>query len=151
MARNTRPRRVYLDSSVWIALLTQEPTASALSEWLSGEPGQLITAHWTRTELASALSIKVRRGEIKPSVSKGLLQQFDEWVASEVQLLPVDSSDFLQASYMCADAASGLRAGDALHLAIALRCQTSHVASLDQNMLKNARRLGIENPLSNEH
>ena len=147
MAQTGRTRRVYVDSSVWIALLAHEPSAADLLTWLQAEQGQLMTAMWTRTELASALSVKVRRGELNAAKFTELLKCFDEWIVSDVQLLPVDNADFQRAANLCADSGSRLRAGDALHLTVAQRCQASHMASLDRDLLGNALKSGLQDPL----
>ena len=143
MAAVGRHRRIYVDSSVWIALLAQEATADALSQWLENESGVLMTAQWTRTELASAMGIKSRRGELTQNSVQALLNMFEQWVQGGVQLLSVDSQDFVDAAQWCAQVSSGLRGADALHLAVARRHQVSHLATLDHDMARNATRLGL--------
>jgi len=53
----------YVDTSVWVALLAREAPAAALAQWLATAPA-LCCADWTQVELASALGIKHRRGDI---------------------------------------------------------------------------------------
>ena len=144
-------RRIYIDSSVWIALLAREPRAEDLKQWLADEEGQLFTASWTRTELASALSIKARRGEFSQQQVTQLLEAFEQWVISGVQLLNVDNRDFAQAAARCAKVAAKLRSGDALHLTVASRHQMSHVATLDQDMSQNALEMGMQIPKYDDH
>ena len=136
-------RRIYVDSSVWIALLAQESTANALNQWLEQEPGTLMTSQWTRTELASAMGIKARRLELTQDHVHRLLHEFEKWVQGGVQLLSVDSQDFVDAAGWCAQVTSKLRGADALHLAVARRHQVTHVATLDHDMASNATRLGL--------
>ena len=45
-------------------MLAQEASTERLTQQLDGKEGQLFTALRTRTELASAFSIKARRGEV---------------------------------------------------------------------------------------
>jgi len=144
MAASARSRRIYMDSSVWIALLAQEASAERLTQWLDDEKGQLFTALWTRTELASALSIKARRGEFSHKQVVQLLLEFEQWVATGVQLLNIDNRDFAHAAGLCAKVKAKLRSGDALHLAVALRHQMTHVATLDQDMRQNALEMGLQ-------
>ena len=141
---STRSRRVYVDTSVWVAVLTQETSAEALMQTLEAEAGQLLTAIWTRTELASALGIKARRQELTQERVRQLMQEFELWVADGLAAMPVDSMDFLQAARLCESIDSKLRGGDALHLSVAKRCQATHLLSLDKDMLENATRLGMQ-------
>jgi predicted nucleic acid-binding protein len=52
--------------------------------------------------------------------------------------------DFERAIEFLAQPALGLRAGDALHLAVAVGAEAGPVVTLDKTMLRAARRLGIE-------
>ena len=144
MVAPARSRRIYIDSSIWIALLTQEASAERLAQWLANEQGKLFTALWTRTELASALGIKARRSEFSQKQVTLLLREFEQWVISGVQLLNIDNRDFANAAQVCANVNTRLRSGDALHLMVALRHEATHVATLDQDMGKNALEMGMQ-------
>ncbi len=139
-----RSRRVYVDTSVWVAVLTQEPSTETLMRALEAEAGQLLTAIWTRTELASALGIKARRKELTQDRVRQLIQEFELWVAGGLTALPVDSMDFLLAARLCENIDTELRGGDALHLSVAKRCRATHLMSLDKDMLENASSLGMQ-------
>jgi uncharacterized protein len=143
MPAASRLQRIYVDSSVWIAVLAREAPASTLTDWLAEQDGQLLASYWTRTELASALGIKARRGELTQKQMSLLLQEFERWVTGGLQMLAVDGQDFAAAAALCEDVSSGLRAGDALHLSVARRCQASHLLSLDGDMIKSAPALGL--------
>ena len=104
----------------------------------------LITSRWSVVELSSALSIKVRRAELLQERAVALAQRFDALVRSQVRLLPVASADYDHAAAMCRNAASGLRAGDALHLAVASRARASHLITLDKVMNLNASKMGFQ-------
>ncbi len=140
----TSLRRVYIDSSVWIAVLTNEPSSETLTQWLATENGQLMTSFWTQTELASALGIKARRKELTQEQVTHILQEFFVWVQDDVEMLPANEADFALATHLCARIESGIRAGDALHLAIAHHHGATHIASLDLNMNRNAVPLGLQ-------
>jgi len=137
-------RHVYVDASAWIALFAQEPGCAELQDWLAEEQGVLLTARWCVVEVASGLSIKVRRGELLQSQASQLMDAFEQLVESQVSLLAVAAADYDLASSLCRNAQSRLRAGDALHLAIASRAHASHVLTLDKVMASNAELMGIE-------
>lgn len=142
-SRRPRNRRVYVDTSVWVAVLANEPNAPDLMGDLEAETGQLLTSAWTRTEFASALAIKARRQELTQDGVSALMRELDLWVSGGVGLMPVDSSDFAMAAQLCERVASRLRACDALHLSVAKRCRATHIFSLDIDMLNNAIALGM--------
>ena len=64
-------------------------------------------------------------------------------VAADLRLLPVETAHFHRAAELVLDAASALRAGDALHLACAEAAVAKHMATLDDVMARNAQRLKI--------
>jgi predicted nucleic acid-binding protein len=65
-------------------------------------------------------------------------------VAADLRLLPVAPTNFQRAAELVLDTASGLRAGDALHLACAEAAGTKRMASLDDVLSRNAQRLKIK-------
>ena len=137
-------RHVYVDASAWIALFSKEPGYVGLQDWLSTEPGVLLTARWCVVEVASGLSIKVRRGELLQSQASQLMDAFEQLIKSQVTLLGEAAPDYELASSLCRNAVSQLRAGDALHLAVASRAAASHLLTLDKVMAANAQRMGIK-------
>jgi predicted nucleic acid-binding protein len=140
----TSPKTVYIDTSVWIALVSFEETSTALGSWLEGTTSILATSQWTAVEVASALSIKVRRGDLTADQATEQLKALQALFASDVSLLPIASKDYEEAAKLCKDTNSGLRAGDALHLAVASRLKIDGLLTLDKNMAKNGVQLGLK-------
>ena len=58
-------------------------------------------------------------------------------------MLPPREADHQRTRELCRQAVSVLRAGDALHLAMALRQGASHFATLNQVLAGNAARHGL--------
>jgi hypothetical protein len=55
----------YLDTSVLVAVLIAETHSESAKRWLYAKGSQEVAASaWTRTELYSALALKVRTGRI---------------------------------------------------------------------------------------
>lgn len=70
--------------------------------------------------------------------------QFERICANDLQLLPVETASFHKAAMMAMDAAAGLRAGDALHLACALEAKAQGIVTLDIILAKNAKRFKLK-------
>jgi len=135
---------IYLDTSVVVPLFVREPASEAVSEWFGANVDPLVAADWLVTEFASALSIKVRRGEVKPATAQQVWKEFDVICAGGLRLLPVSRNAFAEAARRVLETESGLRAGDSLHLAVALECGAKSMATLDANLEANAARQGLE-------
>ena len=133
----------YVDTSVWIALIAHEASHLALQQWLVQEQ-VLCCADWTQLEMASALGIKYRRGEFSMNQAQHMCAVFASMLKHQVREIPVISLDIRNAVESCLHMDSGLRAGDALHLVIALRYQCSHFFSLDKNLNRNAELAGLQ-------
>ena len=136
--------RTYVDTSVWIAMLTQEANAEDVLSYLERKQQHLLTAEWTRTELASALGIKARRKELTQAQVSEVLEKFELWISAGLNVAPVQSDDFYIAAKMCENTESRLRAGDALHLSVAKRHEVSYVFTLDHDMQRGAQSLGMQ-------
>ena len=69
-------------------------------------------------EFSSALSIKLRTGQIKAEHRADALAAFTRLKADSLTILPVTRLEFRTAAQFADQHTLGLRAGDALHLAI---------------------------------
>ena len=132
---------VYVDTSVLVPLFLSEPNSVAVSAWYAREKSQLVAAVWCIPEFASALGIKQRTGAIDAQQAQGAWERFNRMVAADLRLLSVEPASFHRAAERVRDAASALRAGDALHLACAETAGAEHMATLDDAMSRSARRL----------
>ena len=135
---------VYLDTSVLVALVSNEPGAPSLKRWLAGaDAAPLCGSDWCVPEVASALAIKVRTGQLDAAQADAAWQAFGAACDGLLDLLPVQATDYATAAQMCRLPQAGLRAGDALHLAVALRCGCDALLAFDQNLNKNALASGL--------
>ena len=71
-------------------------------------------------------------------------QTFKRLCASDLQLLPVEPATVHRAAELTLQATTGLRAGDALHLAAAPDSNASGLATLDIGLARNARPMKIK-------
>lgn len=135
---------VYVDTSVLVPLFLNEPFSVAVASWYALEKRELVAAAWCIPEFASALGIKQRTGAIDDQQAQGAWRRFERMVAADLRLLPVEPAHFHRAAELVLDAASALRAGDALHLACAEAAGARHMATLDDALSRNALRLKIK-------
>ena len=135
---------VYVDTSVLVALIVHETGSAAVAAWYAGTKAELVCAAWCVPEFASAMGIKQRTGQLNEEQARDAWARFERLVAMDLKLLPVEPAAFHRAALLVLDAASALRAGDALHLACAEQAQVKSVATLDAVMARNAQRLKIK-------
>jgi predicted nucleic acid-binding protein len=135
---------IYLDTSVVVALLTPEDRSPQALDWLEQCHDPLISSDWLITETHSALGIKQRHHGLSAEARQAAGEQFERLLQGGVELRSLDRGRFRQAADLLQDPALGLRAGDALHLAVALHSRCNRLASFDGRMLQAAAALGME-------
>jgi predicted nucleic acid-binding protein len=134
----------YLDTSVLVAALTLEAATDRVQKWFDRQTvGTLSISDWVITEVASALSLKIRTGQISSEHRARVLTQFTRLAANSLLVLPVQSVHFHTAARFTDQADLGLRAADALHLAVAADHGLT-VLTLDQKLAQAGITLGIE-------
>lgn len=135
---------VYVDTSVLVALCVKEPMSPAVSQWYAACTEEMGSAAWCVTEFASALGIKQRTKQLSAEQGASAWQAFERLCAGDLQLLPVEPTTFHRAAVLALDVSRGLRAGDALHLAAALDAKAKTMATLDDVLAHNAKRMKIK-------
>jgi hypothetical protein len=94
------------------------------------------------TEVSSALSIKLRRGDIDLTERAGALAAFNRMCGDTLTVLPVLPSHFQIAAHFSDRHDLGLRGSDALHLAICADHGAS-LATLDLRFREAALEFGV--------
>lgn len=130
---------VYVDTSVLVALFTNEATAERIANWVAEETRQLVSGDWCVTEFASALALKQRTSQITSRQGNAAWNVFGQFCEGHLRLLPLDRDVFSQAAHLARNSKSGLRAGDALHLALALRVKSAAFFTLDLRLAESAK------------
>lgn len=134
---------VYIDTSVIVPLLTLEPSSETITAWFASLQELPVSSDWLLTEFASAISIKLRTGQLSGAAAKAVHNEFQLLASSGLRLGPVSRTAFKAAAGMAQAHLHGLRSGDALHLAVAQEMGATSIATLDDMMAKNAKRLKI--------
>jgi uncharacterized protein len=135
---------LYVDTSVLVALCTPEAKTADVLKWYSACKQELASAAWCVTEFASAMGLKQRTGQLTQAQAQAAWVQFERICANDLQLLPVEAKTFHKAAVLTLDAAAGLRAGDALHMACAIEHKAQGMVTLDAVLAKNAKRLQVK-------
>jgi uncharacterized protein len=135
---------LYVDTSVLVALCTNETKSIDVNKWYAQCTQDLVTAAWCVTEFGSAMGLKQRTGQLTTEQAHTAWTQFERVCANDLQLLPIEPVTFHQAAMLTMDGVSGLRAGDALHLACALEAKAKGMVTLDVLLAKNAKLLKLK-------
>jgi uncharacterized protein len=134
---------IYLDTSVIVAALSHETSTLRVQNWLAEQvAGELNISGWVITEVSSALAIKVRVGVLTINQRAEIMRVWHQMQVENFHVVKVSQSHFDMAARFIDQVELSLRAGDALHLAIA---STSgyHLATLDKVMAAAGPKLGI--------
>ena len=135
---------VYLDTSFVAPLVIAEISSDAVEAFvLKLKRGELTTSMWTQVELASLVSRKVRMGELSTSDAGAVRRKFERVLGESFEVLLPTGEDFAVAGKYLETPKTGLRAGDALHLAIAANHGAKKILTLDRGFLEAGRRLKL--------
>lgn len=132
----------YLDTSAAVPVFVREPATERIRAFLGSQgEGKIAISLWVATEFASALALKLRTGAVDKAIGAEALAKWRQFTQS-VQALDIEASHFEEAARICLQNELGLRAGDALHLAVA-SAHGCTLVTLDERMAKAARELGV--------
>jgi len=134
---------LYVDTSVLVALCTNEAKTADVVKWYADCTEELASGAWCVTEFASAMGLKQRTGQLTQEQAQIAWMQFERVCANDLQLLPVETTTFHKAAVLNLDASAGLHAGDALHLACAMQAKAQGMVTLDVVLAKNAKRFKV--------
>ena len=133
---------LYLDASVLMPAVIEEPSSTAVRELFRNRPDDLSVGDFAAAEVGSALSRLVRMERLTATEAAERLADFDEWRASATEVAEIDTHDCRLANTYVRRFDLKLRAPDALHAAICRRLELQ-LATLDRRLAAAARALGI--------
>lgn len=135
--------RIYLDTSVLVALWSNEPMTFSAQKWMSQQRTEnLSISRWCITEFSAAMAGKLQTGSITELERAEALAAFGSAVRRSFSVLEVDQHAFQRAAIFANQANLRVRSGDALHLAIAAG-ESLPILTFDLRMQTAAQALGI--------
>jgi hypothetical protein len=135
---------LYVDTSVLVAALTRETETARMQTWLSNQQaGVLAISDWVVTEFSAALSMKLRASDIDAEQRAGVLAAFAALRADSFNVLDVSRPTFRMAALLADQSRLGLRAGDALHLAVCAE-HGAELCTLDRRLSAAGRSVGVK-------
>ena len=135
---------LYFDTSFLAPLILPEATSGKIAAFVRELPAaQFTVSHWTRVEFSSLLAREVRMGELDADTAARADAKFEAVVEESFSVVLPNADDFSLAKEYLVHFETGLRAGDALHLAIARNHRAQVIYSLDTTLLRAGKLLGL--------
>jgi predicted nucleic acid-binding protein len=134
---------IYIDTSALVPAFIREPKSEAVLAWLETSGEGLVVSEWSITEFSSAAAIKVRTGEIAAAMAKQARARILGFAQDHCSIAVPQRAEFRRAAELAGDVNLKLRAGDALHLAIAEASKVQGILCLDETMGAVAKKIGL--------
>ena len=134
----------YFDTSFLAPLILHEATSETITHFFEDLPTESrAISHWTRVEFASILARDIRMNILDEKAAKIANFKFESLIDSSFAILLPNRYDFNRAREYIEYFETGLRPGDALHLAIAGNRDANAIYSLDKSFIAAGKLLGL--------
>jgi predicted nucleic acid-binding protein len=135
---------IYFDTSFLVPLVVPEPTSDDVITFMQGlDEAQFAISHWVQVEFSSMIARSVRMRRIESRTARLMNAKFADRVGGFFNVLLPSGDDFNLARDYVMRFETGLKAGDALHLAIASNRNAQAIYSLDDTVIKAGTKLGL--------
>jgi len=135
---------IYFDTSFLAPLILEEPSSARVEAYINHLPrAELCVSHWVRVEFASLLAREVRTGGLVERDALAAATQFEEMLADSYRVISPQDADYDLARQFILRFPTALRAGDAMHLALARNHTATSVLTLDKGMLRAGKLLKL--------
>lgn len=135
---------IYLDTSFIVPLaITEDSSDEVEALVVKVRPGELATSHWTQVEIASLVARKVRMDELSAAQANAVRSELRKILRESFSIILPTATDYDTAQDYLQTPKTGLRAGDAFHLAIAANHGARKIWSLDQGFIKAGKQLKL--------
>ena len=135
---------LYFDTSFLVPLILPEAASDKVAAFVRELPAaQFTISHWTRVEFSSLLAREVRMDALDAKAAARADARFEGAVQESFSVILPNADDFGLAKEYLGRFETGLRAGDALHLAIARNHRAEVIYSLDKTFIRAGKILGL--------
>ena len=135
---------LYFDTSFLAPLILPEATSGEIAVFMRGlQAEETAVSHWTRVEFSSLIAREVRVGGLDAESAIAADGRFEAMVEESFVVLLQDADDFALAKRYLGRFETALRAGDALHLAIAANHRATAIYTLDRTLLRAGKILAL--------
>ncbi len=132
---------IYVDTSALVPVFIRDSKSEAVIGWLESSGERLAISEGSLGEFASALAIKVRTGQTAANLAKQATARVREFAQKHCTVAVPGREEFRRAAELAGDDTLKLRAGNALHLAIAASLSAQGILCLDDAMIQSAKSL----------
>jgi predicted nucleic acid-binding protein len=132
----------YLDTSVIVALLTDDPLHTRADRFFRDDRPILMISDFASAEFAAVIARRVRVGAIAADQARIGFSLLDAWSARSATRVEISAADGAVAEAFLRRLDLPLQAPDAIHIAIAERIGATLV-TFDRQMEAGARALGM--------
>jgi uncharacterized protein len=136
-------RSIYLDSSVLMSIILQEPDGPLVAGRIRTSPAPCLISDFAVLEFHDAVARRARTSPKLALLADSLLIALDAWSSHHANRVEMDGGDIADAIALVRIAKPHLRAQDAIHLAAARRLD-SRIYTLDDGMREAALRLNLQ-------
>lgn len=133
---------IHLDASALVSLFMADRHTAAIRHLFHAERPTVGISDFACAEFASAVARRVRMARITVAQGGRLLSVHDGWVAANAEPIEVEPADIRVASTSVRRFETGLRAPDALHIAICHRLELP-LLTFDERQAAAAQQLGV--------
>ena len=133
---------IYLDASVIVAIIVDEPCSPRARSWINGLSDWPILSGFVAAEVAAALSRGLPTRPFSEAQARAALDDLDSLRVDCENFWP-DAETFAATESLVRDFRLKLSAPDALHLASAVTASAS-IATFDARLAEAARAIGVE-------
>lgn len=134
--------RFYLDASVLVALIDDEPTRPLFDSLLTQSGATFLVSDFAMAETSAALMTLWRRRQQSALLTKAELNRLDAWARDFTERVAISSPDIEEAKTHVRHLEVILRAPDAIHIATADRLGAT-LLTLDRGMARAAAALDV--------